>query len=112
LHGISFRSTCFGARPRTPGRVPVQQVELKTERVAMAYRLSLAYTLAVRRLSKIAHTYRLIVTGVVGNFIHVFDSQTEMQKLIVLTKAVLTHTNRHSDTGSVRPLRVLPLQLT
>ena len=40
LHRISFRPTCFEARPRTPGRVPVQ-LELKTERFGMAYRLSL-----------------------------------------------------------------------
>src|SRR6266511_671400 len=39
----SFRPTCFGARPRTPGQVPVQQIELKTERVAIAYRLLFAY---------------------------------------------------------------------
>jgi hypothetical protein len=41
---FSFRPTCFGARPRTPGRVPVHQVELKTERVAIAYRLLPACT--------------------------------------------------------------------
>jgi hypothetical protein len=39
LHGISFRPTCFGASTRTPGWVPVQHVEMKTERFAMAYRL-------------------------------------------------------------------------
>src|SRR6266436_2005074 len=43
LHSISFRPTCFGARPRTPGWVPVQQVELGIERFAMALRLLFAY---------------------------------------------------------------------
>ena len=42
MHGISFRPTCFGARPRTPGWVPVQ-IELKTERLGMTYRLLFAY---------------------------------------------------------------------
>jgi len=47
LHGVSFRPTCFGARPRTPGQVPVQlKVELKAERVAMAFRLLSAYAFA------------------------------------------------------------------
>src|SRR6266436_7217143 len=45
LHGISFRPTCFGARTRTPGWVPVQHVEMKTERFAMAYRLVLGLRL-------------------------------------------------------------------
>ena len=44
-HGISFRPTCFGARTRTPGWVPVQHVEMKTERFAMAYRLILGLRL-------------------------------------------------------------------
>jgi hypothetical protein len=40
---------------------------MKTERFAMAYRLLLRVRLiSVRSLSKIAHIYRLIVTGVVG----------------------------------------------
>jgi hypothetical protein len=39
---------------------------MKTERFAMAYRLLLRIRLiSVRSLSKIAHIYRLIVTGVV-----------------------------------------------
>jgi hypothetical protein len=39
---------------------------MKTERLAMAYRLKLGIRLiSVRSLSKIAHIYRLIVTGVV-----------------------------------------------
>jgi hypothetical protein len=33
----------FRSRPWTLARVPVQQIELKTERVAMAYRLLSAY---------------------------------------------------------------------
>jgi hypothetical protein len=41
LHGISFRPTCFGARPRTPGWVPVQR-ELKTERFGITFRCLLA----------------------------------------------------------------------
>src|SRR5437870_13610900 len=45
LHDISFRPTCFGASPRTPRWVPVHQVESKTERFAMAYRLLFAYVL-------------------------------------------------------------------
>src|SRR5712691_11421435 len=36
---------------------------MKTERVAIAYRLYLLTPLSVRSLSKIAHIYRLIVTG-------------------------------------------------
>jgi hypothetical protein len=41
--------------------------EMKTERFAMAYRFGVTVTpLSVRSLSKIAHIYRLIVTGVVG----------------------------------------------
>jgi len=40
---------------------------MKTERLAMAYRLKLGIRLiSVRSLSKIAHIYRLIVTRVVG----------------------------------------------
>ena len=40
---------------------------MKTERFAMAYRLILRLRLmSVRSLSKIAHIYRLIVTGVVA----------------------------------------------
>ena len=56
MHGISFRPTCFGARSRTPGRVPVQQVGLKSERFGMAYRLSLTYAFVCLRSSEIAHT--------------------------------------------------------
>jgi hypothetical protein len=42
--------------------------EMKTERFAMAYRFGVTVTpLSVRSLSKIAHIYRLIVTGVVAN---------------------------------------------
>jgi hypothetical protein len=42
--------------------------EMKTERFAMAYRFGVTVTpLSVRSLSKIAHIYRLIATGVVGN---------------------------------------------
>ena len=39
--------TRLGAWPRSSARVPVQQVELKTVRVAMAYRLLLAYAFRV-----------------------------------------------------------------
>jgi len=46
----------FGARPRTLGWVPIQQVELKSERFAMAYRLLLVYALILPGSSKIAHT--------------------------------------------------------
>ena len=42
-----FARHSFGARPRTPGQVPVQlKVELKAERVAMAFRLLSAYAFA------------------------------------------------------------------
>ena len=46
-----------------PKRFRFQNVELKTERVAIAYRLLFATPLSVRSLSKIAHIYRLIATG-------------------------------------------------
>ena len=46
----------FGARLRTPGWVPIQQVELKSERLAVAYRLLLAYAFVLPGSSKIAHT--------------------------------------------------------
>ena len=39
---FAFRPTCFGARSRTPGWVPIQ-LELKTERLGMAYRLLFGY---------------------------------------------------------------------
>jgi hypothetical protein len=38
-------------------------------------------------------------------------SQIQMQRLVVLARHVLRHMNRHRDAGSVRSLRVLPLQL-
>jgi len=46
----------FGARPRTPGWVPIQHVDLKSERFAMACRLLLAYAFVLPGSSKIAHT--------------------------------------------------------
>jgi hypothetical protein len=46
----------FGARPRTLGWVPIQQVELKSERFAMAYRLLFVYAFILPGSSKIAHT--------------------------------------------------------
>ena len=46
----------FGARPRTPGWVPIQHAELKSERLAMTYRLLLAYAFVLPGSSKIAHT--------------------------------------------------------
>ena len=46
----------FGARPRTPGWVPIQHVELKSERLAMAYRLLLAYAFVLPGSSKTPHT--------------------------------------------------------
>ena len=42
---------------------PVQRIELKTERFAMAYRFLLDYAFVCPRLSKIAHISKLIVTG-------------------------------------------------
>jgi len=64
LHGISFRPTCFGAKPRTPWWVPVQQVDNEDRTLCDGVSISVTVTpLSVRSLSKIAHIYRLIVTG-------------------------------------------------
>jgi len=66
LHGVSFRPTCFGAKPRTPGWVPVQQVELKTERVAMAYRLLPAYAFVRPESEQNSSHLQIVVTGGIG----------------------------------------------
>ena len=59
-----FARNCFGARPRTPGEsTDFRERELKTERVAIASRLLFAYAFVRPKYDKIAHIYRLAVTG-------------------------------------------------
>jgi hypothetical protein len=56
--------------------------------------------------------YQLLIPFVLKpryQFIHI---SPQMQRLVVLAQPMLRHMDRHSDTQSVWPFRVLPLQLT
>jgi hypothetical protein len=71
LHGIPFRRDVSERGHGLSGRIPVQLVELKAERFAMAYRLDISYAFvrpeSEQNCSLLVHVYIRVRAGVRRN---------------------------------------------